>query len=168
MTNGKESAVSKSGSSRQFLTFGIADECFGMDLRQTREILEYSNVTQVPLMPKFICGVINLRGDVVPVIDLAIRLGRDPIKVNKRTCIVVIEMFSEEQSYVLGLLADHVNEVVELQLEDIEKAPAFGAKIRADFILGIAKKDNEFIVLLDPEKTLSPKELALLVEAEFE
>lgn len=168
MTKGKEPAVEKSGETRQFLTFGIADECFGMELRQTREILEYSEVTQVPLMPKFICGVINLRGEVVPVIDLAIRLGREPILVNKRTCIVVVELFDEEQNYVLGLLADHVNEVVELQIDDIEKAPAFGAKIRAEFILGIAKKEDEFIVLLDAEKTLSPKELALLVEAEFD
>lgn len=168
MTSSPEQTTAPPATSSQFLTFGIADECFGMELHQTREILEYSNITQVPLMPKFICGVINLRGEVVPVIDLGVRLGREPIEVNKRTCIVVIELHSYEQDYVLGLLADRVNEVIELPLHDIENAPAFGAKIRADFILGIAKKEEEFIVLLDAEKTLSPRELASLVEAELQ
>lgn len=162
----KEQAISNTAS--QFLTFTIGSEHFGMDLNQTREIIEYAGITQVPLMPQFLSGVINLRGEVVPVIDLAVRLGRDPITVHKRTCVIVIELHSFEQHCVLGLLADAVNEVIELPATDIEDAPAFGAKIRAEFIQGIAKSNGEFIVLLDAEKTLSPIELAHLVEAELQ
>jgi len=153
---------------QQFLTFTIGSEHFGMDLHQTREIIEYAGITQVPLMPKFISGVINLRGEVVPVIDLSVRLGRDAITIHKRTCVIVIELHSFEQHCVLGLLADAVNEVIDLPTSEIEDAPAFGAKIRAEFIQGIAKKGDEFIVLLDAEKTLSPIELAYLVEAELQ
>ncbi len=163
--NSEDTVVDKSS---QFLTFTIADEHFGMDLHQTREIIEYAGITQVPLMPKFISGVINLRGEVVPVIDLSIRLGRQPITIHKRTCVIVIELHTNEQPCVLGLLADAVNEVIDISASDIEDAPAFGAKIRAEFIQGIAKKDDEFIVLLDAEKTLSPRELAHLVEAELQ
>ncbi|MCJ8318207.1 MAG: chemotaxis protein CheW [Colwellia sp.] len=153
---------------QQFLTFTIADEHFGMELHQTREIIEYAGITKVPLMPQFITGVINLRGEVVPVIDLSVRLGREPITIHKRTCVIVIELNSSEQNCVLGLLADAVNEVIDICAMDIEDAPAFGAKIRAEFIQGIAKKDDDFIVLLDAEKTLSPRELAHLVEAELQ
>jgi len=161
----KESTVSNK--SHQFLTFSIGSEHFGMDLHQTREIIEYAGITQVPLMPKFLSGVINLRGEVVPVIDLSVRLGRDPITIHNRTCVIVVELHSFEQHCVLGLLADAVNEVIDLPGTEIEDAPAFGAKIRAEFIQGIAKKGDEFIVLLDAEKTLSPIELAHLVEAEL-
>jgi purine-binding chemotaxis protein CheW len=152
----------------QFLTFTIAGEHFGMELHQTREIIEYAGITQVPLMPQFITGVINLRGEVVPVIDLSVRLGRNPISIHKRTCVIVVELHSSEQHCVLGLLADAVNEVIEITDDNIEDAPAFGAKIRAEFIQGIAKKGDDFIVLLDAEKTLSPRELAHLVEAELQ
>ena len=152
---------------RQFLTFTIGEENFGMELHQTREILEYDGVTQVPLMPLFLSGVINLRGEVVPVIDLSVRLEREPIILHKRTCIIIIELHDSSQHCVLGLLADSVNEVIEIPEQDIEDAPAFGAKIRPEFILGIAKKAETFIILLDAEKTLSPKELAHLVEAEL-
>ncbi|MCO4798285.1 MAG: chemotaxis protein CheW [Colwelliaceae bacterium] len=165
-TTEEKNATSQSVS--QFLTFTIGQEHFGMDLNQTREIIEYAGITQVPLMPQFLSGVINLRGEVVPVIDLSVRLGRDPIKIHKRTCVIVIELHSFEQHCVLGLLADAVNEVIELPATDIEEAPAFGAQIRAEFIQGIAKADDEFIVLLDAEKTLSPIELAHLVEAELQ
>jgi purine-binding chemotaxis protein CheW len=152
----------------QFLTFTVGNENFGMNLYQTREIIEYDGVTEVPLMPQFISGVINLRGEVVPVIDLSVRLGREPITIHKRTCVILIELNSEEQHCTLGLLADAVNEVIDLSDRDIEDAPAFGAKIRADFIEGIAKNGEEFIVLLDAEKALSPRELAHLVEAELQ
>jgi len=97
-----------------------------------------------------------------------VRLGREPVKIHKRTCVIVVELHHYEQPFVLGLLADEVNEVIDLKVEDIEDAPAFGAKIRAEFILGIAKHGEDFIVLLDAEKTLSPRELAHLVEAEMQ
>lgn len=153
---------------KQYLTFNIGNEHYGLELSQTREIIEYSGITEVPLMPNFLRGVINLRGDVVPVIDLAVRLGRKPIEVQKRTCIIVVELQNNEQNHVLGLLADAVSEVIEMDDDNIEDAPSFGANIRADFIQGIAKRDDEFIVLLDANNTLSIRELAHLVEAQLQ
>ncbi|AQT60325.1 chemotaxis protein CheW [Cellvibrio mixtus] len=153
---------------KQYLTFNIGHEYYGLELSQTREIIEYNGITEVPLMPNFLRGVINLRGEVVPVIDLAVRLGRKPIQVQKRTCIIVVELENNEQNHVLGLLADAVSEVIEMDDENIEDAPSFGANIRADFIQGIAKRDDEFIVLLDANSALSIRELAHLVEAQLQ
>lgn len=153
---------------RQYLTFRIANEYYGLELAQTREIIEYSGITEVPLMPNFLRGVINLRGEVVPVIDLAVRLGRKPIEVQKRTCIIVVELSNNEQNHVLGLLADAVSEVIEMDEDNIEDAPSFGANIRADFIQGIAKQGDSFVVLLDANNALSIRELAHLVEAQLE
>ena len=153
---------------KQYLTFRIGDENYGLELSQTREIIEYSGITEVPLMPNFLRGVINLRGEVVPVIDLAVRLGRKSIEVQKRTCIIVVELQNNEQNHVLGLLADSVSEVIEMNDENIEDAPSFGANIRADFIQGIAKRGDEFVVLLDANSALSIRELAHLVEAQLQ
>lgn len=153
---------------KQYLTFNIGHEHYGLELSQTREIIEYSGITEVPLMPNFLRGVINLRGEVVPVIDLAVRLGRKAIEVQKRTCIIVVELENNDQNHVLGLLADAVSEVIEMDDENIEDAPSFGANIRADFIQGIAKRDDEFIVLLDANSALSIRELAHLVEAQLQ
>jgi len=154
--------------SKQFLTFRIGNENYGLELSQTREIIEYAGITQVPLMPNFLRGVINLRGEVVPVIDLAVRLGRKPIEVQRRTCIIVVELANNDQHHVLGLLADAVSEVIEMDDENIEDAPSFGANIRAEFIQGIAKQGEEFVVLLDANNALSIRELAHLVEAELQ
>ncbi|GGY62142.1 chemotaxis protein CheW [Cellvibrio zantedeschiae] len=154
--------------SKQFLTFRIGNEHYGLELSQTREIIEYSGITEVPLMPSFLRGVINLRGEVVPVIDLAVRLGRKSIEVQRRTCIIVVELTNNDQHHVLGLLADAVSEVIEMDDENIEDAPSFGANIRAEFIQGIAKQGEEFVVLLDANNALSIRELAHLVEAELQ
>lgn len=161
-------AIGENASAKQFLTFRIGKEYFGIELEQTREILEYTGVTDVPLMPRFLSGVINLRGEMVPVIDLAVRLGRSPIEVQRRTCIIVVEIQAQDQDHVLGLLADGVSEVVEIPDQEIEKAPSFGANIRAEFIQGIAKRDSQFVVLLDAANALSVNELAHLVETELQ
>ncbi len=153
---------------KQYLTFRIGNENYGLELSQTREIIEYSGITEVPLMPNFLRGVINLRGEVVPVIDLAVRLGRKSIEVQKRTCIIVVELENNEQNHVLGLLADSVSEVIDMNDDNIEDAPSFGANIRADFIQGIAKREDEFVVLLDANNALSIRELAHLVEAQLQ
>lgn len=153
---------------QQYLTFRIGKEHYGLELSQTREIIEYSGITEVPLMPNFLRGVINLRGEVVPVIDLAVRLGRKPIEIDKRTCIIVVELDNDQQNHVLGLLADAVSEVIEIGEDSIEDAPSFGAKIRAEFIQGIAKRDDDFIVLLNANNALSIRELAHLVEAQLQ
>ncbi|MFO1369617.1 MAG: chemotaxis protein CheW [Marinagarivorans sp.] len=152
----------------QYLTFRIGDEQYGLRLAQTREIIEYGGITSVPLMPNFLRGVINLRGEVVPVIDLAVRLGRTPITIQKRSCIIVVELESSDQHHVLGLLADAVSEVVELDVTSIEDAPSFGSNIRAEFIQGIAKIDDQFVILLDADKALSVRELSHLVEAHLQ
>lgn len=155
-------------STRQFLTFRIGNESYGLELAKTREIIEYGGITEVPLMPNFLRGVINLRGEVVPVIDLAVRLGRKPIEVQRRTCIIVVEIENDDQHHVLGLLADAVSEVIEMSDDNIEDAPSFGANIRAEFIQGIAKQEDSFVVLLDANNALSIRELAHLVEAELQ
>ena len=165
---GKQKKHHAAEMTKQYLTFRIGHEHYGLELSQTREIIEYSGITEVPLMPNFLRGVINLRGEVVPVIDLAVRLGRKPIEVQKRTCIIVVELNNNEQNHVLGLLADAVSEVIEMDEDNIEDAPSFGANIRAEFIQGIAKRDDEFVVLLDANNTLSIRELAHLVEAELQ
>ncbi len=152
----------------QYLTFRIGDEHYGLRLAQTREIIEYGGITSVPLMPNFLRGVINLRGEVVPVIDLAVRLGRSAITIQKRSCIIVVELENVDQHHVLGLLADAVSEVVELDVNSIEDAPSFGANIRAEFIQGIAKIDEDFVILLDADKALSIRELSHLVEAHLQ
>lgn len=168
MKTSAQTAELSKADKQQFLTFCIGSEKFGMALGQTREVIEYGSITQVPLMPSFLTGVINLRGEVVPVIDLAVRLGRPPIEIRRRTCIIIVEMQHEGQDFTLGLLADSVYEVLEVDADGVEPAPAFGANLRAEFILGIARQGEEFIVLLDADRTLSLRELAKLVEAEFE
>jgi purine-binding chemotaxis protein CheW len=167
-TLSKQKKNTNAVASKQFLTFRIGNENYGLELSQTREIIEYSGITQVPLMPNFLRGVINLRGEVVPVIDLAVRLGRSSIEVQRRTCIIVVELTNNDQHHVLGLLADAVSEVIEMDDENIEDAPSFGANIRAEFIQGIAKQGEEFVVLLDANNALSIRELAHLVEAELQ
>ncbi|HEY6528318.1 MAG TPA: chemotaxis protein CheW [Cellvibrionaceae bacterium] len=164
----QKKAVVQVAVKKQFLTFRIGNEQYALELSQTREIIEYGGITSVPLMPNFLRGVINLRGEVVPVIDLAVRLGRNPIDVQKRTCIIVVELASSDQNHVLGLLADAVSEVIELSEDNIEDAPSFGSNIRAEFIQGIAKFDSQFVVILDANKALSIRELAHLVEAQMQ
>lgn len=165
---GKQKKSTIDAVAKQFLTFRIANENYGLELSQTREIIEYGGITEVPLMPHFLRGVINLRGEVVPVIDLAVRLGRKPIEIQRRSCIIVVELTNNDQHHVLGLLADAVSEVIEMDDENIEDAPSFGANIRAEFIQGIAKQGEEFVVLLDANNALSIRELAHLVEAELQ
>jgi purine-binding chemotaxis protein CheW len=168
MQSKPKKAIVQVAATKQFLTFRIGNEQYALELSQTREIIEYGGITSVPLMPNFLRGVINLRGEVVPVIDLAVRLGRNPIDVQKRTCIIVVELASNDQNHVLGLLADAVSEVIELSEDNIEDAPSFGSNIRAEFIQGIAKFDSQFVVILDANKALSIRELAHLVEAQMQ
>lgn len=153
-----------SDTERQYLTFGIRDEYFGISIDTVKEILEYSNVTAIPLMPDFVKGVLNLRGEVVPVIDLSLRLGKGPTEVKERTCIVVLEIPYEQELVTLGALVDSVTEVIDIDTSAIEPAPTFGARIKAQFIHGVVNVDGQFVILLRGEKALSVEELASLVE----
>lgn len=151
-------------SSSQYLTFALGDDVFAMDIRTVREIIQYSAMTTVPLMPDFVHGVINLRGAVVPVIDLQARFGRRPAGVNKKTCIIIVDLSRENEKVELGLMVDAVIEVIDIPQTQIEPPPQFGASIQRDFILGMGKVAGEFIVILEPERALSIDDMAPLVE----
>jgi len=156
--------TASSAGPQQYLTFLLRDECFGLGIETVREIIEYGQLTGVPLMPDFVKGVINLRGDIVPVIDLSIRLGRSPLAVHKRSCIIILEIPFEDTFVVLGAAVDSVNEVIDIESSQIEPPPSFGARLKAQFIQGVANVEQNFVVLLHGDKVLSIDELASLIE----
>ena len=149
--------------SHQFLTFLVGTESFAMPIGSIREIIEFGGLTEVPLMPDFLRGVINLRGSVVPVIDLSVRFGRAPTVEAKRTCIIIMELVQDEQMLLLGVMVDAVSAVLSIGVDHIEPRPSFGAGIRADFIEGMINVSERFIVVLDVQRVLSVDELASLL-----
>jgi purine-binding chemotaxis protein CheW len=158
------SDVSGTEHQQQYLTFSLSDEMFAIGIRQVREIIEYDSVATVPMMPSFVKGVINLRGSVVPVIDLSARFGRGVSEVHRRTCIVIVEVDYEDARQELGVVVDAVSEVLDIPAAEIEPPPAFGAKIRADFISGMGKVNGRFVILLNADKVLAVEEMAMLAE----
>jgi purine-binding chemotaxis protein CheW len=152
----------------QFLTFSLSEEVFAMDIRDVREIIQYRAATTVPLMPGFVRGVINLRGAVVPVIDLQARFGRSAAQIGKKTCIVIFDGMRGEERVELGLLVDAVSEVIEISADAIEPAPNFGTSVRRDFISGMGKVDGRFVIILEPDKAFDVNEMAQLCEAGFD
>jgi purine-binding chemotaxis protein CheW len=150
--------------SAQFLTFGLGDEVFAMDIRSVREIIQFGALTSVPLMPDFVRGVINLRGAVVPVIDLHARFGRPPARLGKKTCIIIFDAHRDEERTELGLLVDAVSEVIEIAAANIEPPPNFGTGVRRDFIKGMGKVARHFVVILEPERAFDIGEMAALCE----
>jgi purine-binding chemotaxis protein CheW len=150
----------------QYLTFMLAQEQFAIGILAIREIIEYHGVTEVPMMPPCVRGVINLRGAVVPVIDLPARFGRASSEATKRTCVVIVEADAGGgERQVMGLVVDAVNEVLDIAPADIEPPPAFGARIRSDFIQGVGKVRGKFVLLLDVDRALSIDEIAGIGEA---
>lgn len=149
----------------QYLTFQLAGEVYGIGILSIKEILEYGELTHVPMMPESIRGVINLRGAVVPVIDLSTRIGKERSDLSKKTCIVILEIQHEEDVMDIGIVVDAVNEVLEIPPSEIEPAPSFGAKIRTDFISGMGKIQGKFVVLLSIEQVLSVEELSFISQA---
>jgi purine-binding chemotaxis protein CheW len=148
----------------QFLTFMLGGEMFAMGILAIKEIIEYSALTEVPMMPASVRGVINLRGSVVPVVDLSVRFGRTPAAVTKRTCIVIVEISLNDSRQDVGVVVDAVNEVLEIPAEDIAPPPTFGTRIRTDFIQGMGKVNHRFVIILDVTQVLSLDELAELAE----
>lgn len=146
----------------QYLTFLLGGEMFAIPILNIKEIIEYGSLTTVPMMPAFIRGVINLRGSVVPVVDMALRFGRKAGDVTRRTCIVIIEIESEGEKQDVGVVVDTVNEVLEIPDTEIEQTPSFGAKIRADFIRGMGKINGKFVIILSVNHVLSINEMATL------
>ncbi len=165
-----ETAVQVEGQEQQqYLTFMLGGEVFAIGILAIKEIIEYGQLTEVPRMPASIRGVINLRGAVVPVIDLSARFGKPATTVGRRTCIVIIEVRSdldaEEAAQVVGVMVDAVNEVLDIPGDEIEPAPNFGAKIRADFIKGMGKVEGKFVIILNADRVLSVDEMAELAMA---
>lgn len=146
----------------QYLTFKLAEEIFAFDVAKVREILELTTITKVPQTPEFMRGVINLRGSVVPVIDLRLNFGMTRTEQTINTCIIVVEVNLEEETIVLGVLADSVQEVVEMEPESIEPPPQLGTKLNTKFIKGMGKVGNNFVMILDIDKIFSAKDLSEL------
>jgi purine-binding chemotaxis protein CheW len=143
----------------QYLTFKLADEIFAFDVAKVREILELTNITKVPQTPDFMRGVINLRGSVVPVIDLKLNFSMQRTEQTINTCIIVVEVNLNGESIVLGVLADSVQEVVEMEPNLIEPAPKLGTKLKTEFIKGMGKVGENFVMILDIDKVFSAEEL---------
>jgi purine-binding chemotaxis protein CheW len=152
-------AQSASAGPAQYLTFMLAQEQFAIGILGIKEIIEYRGLTEVPMMPPCVRGVINLRGAVVPVLDLLARFGRPSSETTKRTCVVIVEVDGIEERHVVGLLVDAVNEVLDIAPTEIEPPPSFGARVRSDFIQGVGKVKGRFVLLLDVDRALSLDEI---------
>ena len=148
----------------QYLTFMLADEVFAVDVARVREILEITSITKVPQVPDFMRGVINLRGCVVPVIDLRLKFGMQETAQTVNTCIIVVEVEMGGESIVLGALADSVQEVIEMEPSQIEAAPHIGTHLQTEFLKGMGKLDSNFIMILDIDKVFNSEELANIAE----
>lgn len=152
--------------SEQFLSFLLNGEVFALGILHIKEIIQFDGVMEVPMMPAFIRGVINLRGRVVPVVDLSSRFNRGSTQISRRTSIIIIDMLNKAQDHAeaqnIGIMVDAVNEVIDIQRADIEAPPSFGAQIRLDFISGMARTERGFIILLNLDQILSLDELAVL------
>ena len=147
---------------QQYLTFVLGGDAFAIGILGIKEIIEFGDVTRVPMMPPFIRGVINLRGAVVPVVQLSARFGRQETALTRRTCIVIVEVEVENGRQDMGVIVDAVNEVIEIAEDQIEPAPALGVRLRTEFIRGMGKVNGKFVILLNVDRVLSCDELASL------
>src|SRR5687768_15597335 len=148
----------------QYLTFSLADEEYAVSVLSVREIIEYDAVTRVPSTPPWIRGVINLRGGVVPVVDLAVKLGLAERPVTRRTCIVILEVALDGEQLLMGILADAVNQVVDIAPSEVEPVPSFGTRIRVDFLKGMGRSGRKFVLMLDVDRVLTTHELLAAAE----
>ncbi len=152
-------SVQENVDTMQHLTFMLAEEEYAIRILQVKEIIEYNTLTKVPKTPAFIRGVINLRGNVVPVVDLAIKFGLPQSPVTKLSCIIIVEVDLEGEQTVMGVAVDAVREVMDLSPRDIEETPTFGTKIRVDYLQGLGKVGDKFVLILDIDRVLTSNEL---------
>jgi len=145
----------------QYLTFKLGEEVFALDISKVREVLDFTTITKVPKTPEFMLGVINLRGSVVPVVDMRIKFGMTPTETTVNTCIIIVEIDLDGEATILGALADSVQEVMELDPDQIEPPPRIGTRLKTKFIKGMGKRDGQFIIVLDIDKVFSTDELAI-------
>jgi purine-binding chemotaxis protein CheW len=149
----------------KYLTFSLSNEEYGVGILKVKEIIGMMAITSVPQTPHFVKGVINLRGKVIPVIDLRRKFGMESEDYTERTCIIVVEMAAEHGSVLMGIVVDSVSEVIHLKSEDIEETPTFGTRLNVEYILGMAKTSDGVKILLDIDRVLSAQELSLLDKA---
>lgn len=146
----------------QYLTFTLDKELYAMDITTVREVLDITQITKVPQMPDFMCGVINLRGRVVPVVDLRLKFGLEKATSLKEACIVIIEIVLDGEETILGILVDSVQEVISLEPEQVDPPPRIGTRLKTQFIKGMGKKGKDFIIILETAKVFSAEELAIV------
>jgi purine-binding chemotaxis protein CheW len=146
----------------QYLTFKLEDEVFALDISKIREVLDFTTITRVPRTPEFMRGVINLRGSVVPVVDMRLKFGMSRTEKTVNTCIIIVDVTVDGEKLILGTLADSVQEVLDLDPDHIEPAPKIGTRLKTDFIKGMGKRDTYFIIILDIDKVFSSEELTLV------
>ena len=146
----------------QYLTFKLDEEIFALDISKVKEVLDFTEITKIPQTPEFMKGVINLRGGVVPVVDMRLKFGMSETARTVHTCIIIIEVTIEGETTVLGALVDSVQEVMDLEPGQIEPAPRIGTRLRTEFIRGMGKRDNHFLMILDIDQVFSADELAIV------
>lgn len=150
----------------QYLTFKLEDELFALDIGKVREVLDFTTITKVPQTPDYMRGVINLRGSVVPVVDLRLKFGMVMAEQTVNTCVIIVEVELEGERVVMGAMADAVQEVLDLEPDQIEPPPRIGTKLNTDFIKGMGKHNDQFIIILDIDKVFTSSELELVREVE--
>jgi len=160
-------SVNEITETRQYLTFKLGNEIFATDVAKVREVLDLTTITKIPRTPEFMAGVINLRGSVVPVVDLRLCFEMSKTESTRNTCIVVVEVLLDNESTVIGALTDSVEEVIDLEPDQIQPAPRIGTQIRTDFIKGMGKRDTQFIMILDIDRVFSAEELSAVRGQEF-
>jgi purine-binding chemotaxis protein CheW len=149
----------------KYLTFVLADEEYGISILKIKEIIGMMSITTVPQTPEFVKGVINLRGKVIPVMDLRLRFGMEAIDYTERTCIIVVEIEGQSGTVQIGIVVDSVSEVLNIKGDDVEETPTFGAKLNTDYILGMGKMEGGVKILLDIDRVLSGEEISILEKA---
>ena len=149
----------------KYLTFSLAEEEYGIGILRIKEIIGMMPITTIPQTPEFVKGVVNLRGKVIPVVDLRLRFGMEPIEYTERTCIIVVEIDAQAGTVMIGIVVDAVSEVLNIKGEDIEDTPTFGTKLNTEYIMGMAKMEGAVKILLDIGRVLTGEEIATLEEA---
>ncbi len=162
MAHPTDSKSIKSGKTEKFLTFNLGGEQYGLEILKVREIIGIMDITRVPRTPEFVRGVINLRGKVIPVIDLRNKFGLPAVQDTEQTCIIVVDLSFENNSLLMGIIVDSVSEVLDIDVDDIEDTPMFGTSVSTDFIKGIAKTRGGVKILLNIEEVLTTAEILTL------
>lgn len=147
---------------KQYLTFLLGGESFALETSRVKEVLEYTTITRIPRMPEFISGVINLRGNVVPVMDMRLKLGMPAIARTVDTCVIIVDVELDKELMTIGCLVDSVQEVLDLSDNEIELPPKMGTRLRTDFLKGMGKQGNKFIIILNIDRILSSDDLMLM------